>query len=206
MKGWVSLHRKILDNPIVCKDSDYFSVWCYLLLNATHDQYDVEFKGKRVTLKPGQLITGRKSIADKFKINESKVQRILKKLEIEQQIEQQTSSKNRLITVVRWTEYQESNNKTTTSEQQVNTNNNGNNGNKKRYMDYVLLNDTEYSKLIEKLGKQKTSQAIDNLNNYIGSKGKKYKSHYHTILSWERKNNKEEPQGVQTQAKPRFYT
>ena len=100
MQGWISLHRKILENPIVCKDSDYFSVWCYLLLNATHDSYDAEFKGKRITLKPGQLITGRKAIAEQFKINESKIQRILKKLEIEQQIEQQTCSKNRLITVV----------------------------------------------------------------------------------------------------------
>ena len=127
MQGWISLHRKILENPIVCKDSDYFSVWCYLLLNATHDKYDVEFKGKRITLNPGQLITGRKAIANQFKIDESKIQRILKKLEIEQQIEQQTSNKNRLITVLRWNEYQKANNKTTSSEQQVNTNNNDNN-------------------------------------------------------------------------------
>lgn len=132
MQGWVSLHRKILENPIVCKDSDYFSVWCYLLLNATHDSYDVEFKGKRITLEPGQLLTGRKSISSKFNINESKVQRILKKLEIEHQIEQQTGNKNRLITVLNWSLYQGSeqhieqqvNNKRTTSEQQVNTNNN----------------------------------------------------------------------------------
>ena len=92
-QGWISLHRKILDNPIVCKDSDYFSVWCYLLLNATHDEYDVEFKGKRISLRPGQLITGRQTIAKQFTLTESKVQRILKKLEIEQQIEQQTSNK-----------------------------------------------------------------------------------------------------------------
>ena len=136
-QGWISLHRKILDNPIVCKDSDYFSVWCYLLLNATHDSYDAEFKSKRITLKKGQLITGRKVISDKFNISESKVQRILKKLEIEQQIEQQTSNKKRLITVLNWSDYQKSNNKTTTSEQQVNTNNNDNNENNKYIVDYL---------------------------------------------------------------------
>lgn len=132
MQGWVKLHRKILDNPIICKDSEYFSVWCYLILNATHAEYDVEFKNERITLKSGQLITGRKSISEKFNISDSKVQRILKKLEIEQQIEQQTSTKNRLISIVNWDQYQKSeqqdeqqvNNERTTSEQQVNTNKN----------------------------------------------------------------------------------
>ena len=83
-------------------------------------------------LKPGQLITGRKSIALALHIDESKVERILKSLKSEQQIEQQTSSKNRLISITNWEFYQQSeqqneqqvNNKRTTSEQQVNTNKN----------------------------------------------------------------------------------
>lgn len=132
MEGWVCLYRKILENPIICKDSDYFAVWCYLLLSATHKKTSALFKGKKIVLLPGQLITGRKSIAKKFKIDESKVQRILKTLENEQQIEQQTSSRNRLITIINWYQYQEIeqqnaqqvNNECTTSEQRVNTNNN----------------------------------------------------------------------------------
>ncbi len=132
MEGWVCLYRKILENPIICKDSDYFAVWCYLLLSATHKKTSALFKGKKIVLLPGQLITGRKSIAKKFKIDESKVQRILKTLENEQQIEQQTSSQNRLITIINWYQYQEIeqqnaqqvNNECTTSEQRVNTNNN----------------------------------------------------------------------------------
>ena len=132
MEGWIKLHRKILDNPIITKDSDYLAVWIYLLLNTTHKEYDVLFKGKRITLKKGQLLTGRKSISEKLKIDENKVQRILKTLENEHQIEQQTSNKNRLITIVSWDKYQEDeqqneqqvNNNRTTSEQQVNTNKN----------------------------------------------------------------------------------
>lgn len=122
----------MLDNPVVWKDSDHLAVWIYLLLNATHKDMDVLFKNKRITLKPGQLITSRKSIAKKMDISESKVHRVLKMLEIEQQIEQQTSNKNRLITIVGWNEYQsceqqieqQVNNNRTTSEQQVNTNKN----------------------------------------------------------------------------------
>lgn len=132
MEGWIKLYRKMLDNPIITKDSDYLAVWIYLLLNATHKEYDVLFNGKRITLKKGQLLTGRKSIAEKLKIDENKVQRILKVLKNEQQIEQQTGNKNRLITILLWDKYQESeqqneqqvNNNCTTTEQQVNTNKN----------------------------------------------------------------------------------
>lgn len=107
MEGWIKLHRKLLDNPIVCKDSDHIAIWIYLLLNATHVNYDVLFNGERKTLLPGQLITGRKSIAEKLNISEHKVQRILKTFENAHQIAQQTTSRNRLITIVRWNDYQQ---------------------------------------------------------------------------------------------------
>lgn len=143
--GWISLHRKMLDNPIVFKDSDHVAVWVYLLLNATHTELPSLFQGKKITLQPGQLITGRKSISLKLNIAESKVQRILKTFESEQQIEQQTSNKNRLISIVSWSEYQDNeqqnehqvNNKRTTTEQQVNTNNNVNNVNNDNKKDNI---------------------------------------------------------------------
>lgn len=158
MKGWIRLYRKILENPIVCKDSDFYSVWGYLILNATHKNYDTIFKGKRITLTPGQLITGRKEISKKFNISESKVQRILKTFEIEQQIEQQTSNINRLISVNNWDEYQSFeqqneqrvNNKRTTSEQRVNTNNNVNNVNNVNNYKNILMSEIKISELDEK--------------------------------------------------------
>ncbi len=127
MQGWVSVHRKMLDNPVVFKDADHVAVWMYLLLNATHKECQVLFKGEKITLLPGQLITGRKAISDKLKISDSKVHRILKLFEIEQQIEQQTSNKNRLISIKNWDKYQLSeqqneqqlNNNRTTTEQQT---------------------------------------------------------------------------------------
>lgn len=132
MEGWIKLHRKLLDNPIVSKDSDYLAVWIYLLLNATHTEYDTIFKSKRITLQPGQLITGIISIGNKLKINTSKVQRILKTFENEKQIEQQTTNQNRLVSIIRWNEYQQNEkqnekqvkNEWQTSEKQVKTNNN----------------------------------------------------------------------------------
>ena len=106
MEGFIKLHRKLLENPVVCKDGETMAIWMYLLLNATYKPYDVMFKGKRQTLQPGQLLTGRNSIARKLAISSSKVERTLKMFEIEQQIEQQTSSQNRLVTILNWNKYQ----------------------------------------------------------------------------------------------------
>ncbi|MCM8900573.1 DnaD domain protein [Caldicoprobacter algeriensis] len=117
-QGWIKLHRKLLDNPVVCKDADYLAVWVYLLLNATHSNYKDMFKGKPIVLKPGQLITGRKAIASFLNISESKVQRILNAFEQAQQIEQQASNKNRLITILNWHLYQDGEQQ---NEQQVNS-------------------------------------------------------------------------------------
>ena len=110
-------------------DNDYFIVWIKLLLLVTHQEKRVIWKGREINLKPGQILTGRKFIASQSLVSEMKVERILKWLESEQQIEQQTSNKNRIITILNWCRYQQSeqqieqpvNNHRTTTEQQVNT-------------------------------------------------------------------------------------
>lgn len=64
---------------------------------------------------------------------------------------------------------------------------------KKKYgeMDNVLLNDSEMEKLKDKFPND-YEERIDKLSLYIAQKGKKYKSHYATILSWARKDDKQE--------------
>lgn len=132
MEGWIKLHRKMLDNPIIFKDKDYLAIWVYLLLNASHKEIPALFKGKRIMLQKGQLITGRKSISKQLDISESKTYRVLNAYKSEHQIEQQISNKNSLITIVNWDKYQiteqqieqQVNSNRTASEQQVNTNKN----------------------------------------------------------------------------------
>ena len=55
---------------------------------------------------------------------------------------------------------------------------------KKTYKDFVLLTDKDYQKLVDRFGANETEKRIERLNNYLGSTGKRYKSHYHTILNW----------------------
>lgn len=208
--GWIKLHRKLWDNPR-SKDPEWVAVWIYLLNLATHKEYDVVFKGQRIKLYPGQLITGRLSLAKKTGVDTNKVTRILETLKSEQQIEQQASNKNRLITIKNWHFYQSGeqqneqqvNNNRTTSEQQVNTNKKYKNikndkndkngdtpplGKKEKFLDFILLDPEELEKLKTELG-QHLGEYMDRLNGYIGSTGKKYKSHYFTILNWWRKDS-----------------
>ena len=53
----------------------------------------------------------------------------------------------------------------------------------------IILLEEEFEKLKTQFGEKGTNDRIENLSQYIASKGKKYKSHYATILTWERKNN-----------------
>lgn len=55
---------------------------------------------------------------------------------------------------------------------------------KYNYADYVTLTRDEYAKLCTEYGEEAAKAMIDILNNYKGSKGKKYKSDYLTIRGW----------------------
>ena len=68
-----------------------------------------------------------------------------------------------------------------------------------------MLTDSERGKLVEKLGEQKTIGMIERLDNYIGSTGKKYASHYHTILNWIRMDADKNESRLQTET-PRHPT
>ena len=55
----------------------------------------------------------------------------------------------------------------------------------------VLLTDDELQKLAEEIPNYE--EYIEKLSHYIESKGKKYKSHYATILMWNRKDREKQP-------------
>jgi hypothetical protein len=64
--------------------------------------------------------------------------------------------------------------------------------------DNVLLKQSEHESLCVKFGAVKANEHIESLSEYVASKGKKYKSHYATILTWDRMKNPpppEEPKG-----------
>lgn len=58
-------------------------------------------------------------------------------------------------------------------------------------LENVKLKKEENEKLINLFGEKKAEEKIDSLSAYIGSKGDKYKSHYATILNWNKEEIKE---------------
>ena len=130
-RGYIKTFRS-LEDWVLYKDSEAVHLLTHLMIKAQHKDTKIDHYGKPFTIKAGQLLTGRKKLHDETGINESKIQRLLVKLENFGEIEQQTNNKDRLITLVKWEQFQSEpskrtaneqqvNNKRTTSEQQVNT-------------------------------------------------------------------------------------
>lgn len=134
LSGFIRLYRSI-SNKGWYRKSEYVHLWVHILIKANHSGREIFFNGKNIKINQGEFITGRKQLQEETGINESKIERILNFFEkSEQQIEQQKTTKNRLIRVLNWENYQtkkikeqqfeqQVNNKRTTTEQQLNTNN-----------------------------------------------------------------------------------
>lgn len=58
----------------------------------------------------------------------------------------------------------------------------------------IFLKQEEYDKLVERFGREGTDSRLTKLSLYVLSKGVKYKSHYHTILSWEHSDEEKKQQ------------
>ena len=123
MDGWLKLHRSIIDSAVF-KDLEVLKIWIWLLCNASFDTHDTLFFGKVITVHPGQIVTGRKKIAQSTDLNESKVYRALMLLKSLGNIEIKSNNKFSVITIVKWAKYQGDleivNSKTTAKQQQDN--------------------------------------------------------------------------------------
>jgi len=126
--SWIKCYRKIREWRYRT-DPEIFSVWMYLLLHAYHKERYQTIGNQNVLVKRGQVPVGRYAISEETGVEPSKVVRILNKLKSEHQIEQQTTNKFSMITIVNWEQYQNNeqqseqrvNNECTPSEQRVNT-------------------------------------------------------------------------------------
>ena len=129
MDGWLKLHRSIIDSAVF-KDLEVLKIWIWLLCNASFDTHDTLFFGKVITVHPGQIVTGRKKIAQSTDLNESKVYRALMLLKSLGNIEIKSNNKFSVITIVKWAKYQGDleivNSKTTAKQQQKNNNSTAN--------------------------------------------------------------------------------
>jgi len=133
--GWIKLHRKLLESPLILKPT-YFALWVVLLLLANHKPKRFIWNNKDTLIKEGQLLTGRKALSKQIRVPESTIEDILKYLETQHQIRQQKTTKYRIITILKWSEYQDTTANPTTEQQQSDTNKNDKND-KNIYIDNI---------------------------------------------------------------------
>jgi len=72
---------------------------------------------------------------------------------------------------------------------------------KEHYGEFVKLTKSEYNSLVEDFGEETTTDKIQDLNDYVGSKGTKYASHNLTIRAWIRKEEKKKKSDDKTHHK-----
>lgn len=138
--GWISLHRKLLEKPIWLRSSpEQKCILITLLLMANHSEQEWEWKGERYTCMPGQMITSLEKIAKTAGagISIKNVRSAIKRFEKYGFLANESTNRNRLITICNYEDYQdqESNERQAKRQaggKQAATNNNVNNVNKKK--------------------------------------------------------------------------
>ena len=104
-RGFVKLWRKSTDHGLL-KNPHAFTLWCYLLMKASHKKHQHLVGNKVVELEPGQLVIGRKALARELNQNEAKIRRGLALLENMGNVTIKTTNKYSIVTVVNWSTYQ----------------------------------------------------------------------------------------------------
>ena len=136
MSGWISLHRKILDNPILSDSSRYNKkcAWIWLLLKANHKDNKFVLGNDIIMVKRGSFVTSQKKLCKEFKWGNSKIRNFLKLLQKDGMIKVKTTSQATHITICNYDTYQDIqtanksviNKKQTANKSKTNTNNNDN--------------------------------------------------------------------------------
>ena len=167
MRGWISLHRKILENPILSTSRVYsrFEAFVYLLLKANHKDAEVPIGSTLYKVKKGELITSQMKLCKKFKWGNTKLRNFLNLLQNAGMVGIKTESKLTWISISNYVSYQDSqtDSKLKTKRKQTdgkliaNTNNNDNNDNnenklierKNNFIGMVLAEGLKHTPMIE---------------------------------------------------------
>lgn len=124
MKGWVKIHRKLLEWEWYGEHNTLI-LFIHLLLKANHKPK----KHKGILIETGQIMTGLSSLSEQTGITIQKTRTALKNLKSTREITIKTSSKGTVIQIVKYEDYQiatseitneqQTNNKPTTTNKNV---------------------------------------------------------------------------------------
>ena len=100
-KGWISLHRKILDNPILSRSRTYsrFEAFVYMLLKANHKDNKVVIGNQLIKIKTGSFLTSQKKLMKEFNWGISRLRAYLKLLQDDDMIVVKSNEISTMITI-----------------------------------------------------------------------------------------------------------
>lgn len=238
--GYIKLHRKLLDWEWI-GSPETLCLFVHLLLRAAWE----ERAEGRTTLRPGQVIIGRRQLAEDTGLSVQQVRTALGHLQSTGEINLATSQGCRavIVTIRNWEKYQGTgidaverhqpsyqpsstrsdqpssrtrkplqnkgcrgqdkenqpsyqpsyqpscdpmllNVNTDTCIKELKEESKNARARTRTYGAFVRLTDEEHDRLVGEFGEAFTEACIERLNNYIGSHGDRYKSHYYTIRNW----------------------
>ena len=199
-KGWIKLHRKILDSRVFANEG-LLKVWVYCLCRANHQTNYVDIKtgkGKtEVEVSAGDFIFGRHSASRDLNMNPSTLYKRMQKLQDIGNINIQSNSHYSVVSVCNWETYQDSenreeqpkeqasNNQVTGREQASNTDKNVNNDkNDKKNHKSVGTNGTDFPDSCEYLDEAKdiAQYLLESIIEYDPTH--KYANNSPSINSW----------------------
>lgn len=113
MRGFIAIHRKLMENPIWC-DSNYVKLWMYCLFKASHKDHPLLVGNQMVELKRGQFVTGRKTLGQEMNkgvkpdqvLSDKTWMRYLKNLEKWQMLTINVSTNFSVVTIDKYDFYQ----------------------------------------------------------------------------------------------------
>lgn len=213
VETYIKLFRKVVENDLFNeKPFDRWHAFEWLMVKACRFEKTEVIKGQAIHLKPGQLIIGQRKLAETFGWGRGKVARFCKLLEdLKMATFDSTTygaSIGTVITIENYSRYQD---EAETGEATSSTTDESTSGATSRAADganikkdkkdkkdkkYIMPAMGEFGNVnlteeeLEKLQGQfpyDWQERIEKLSQYMASKGKRYKSHYATILTWARK-------------------
>jgi hypothetical protein len=194
-RGYIKIWRKIKDWEW---HDDLMLVGFFVHLVLTANYKDTRYHG--TSIPRGSLVFGRKSASKQFGISERCVRTMLTKLKTTSEVTIKSTNKFSIICIVNYEKFQSEMTSKTASyasherpatDQQLTTSKESkehkNVKNKYGPDGLVLLSLEEHEKLTIRFGANRLNELIETMNNGIASKGYKYKSHYHALLTWSKK-------------------
>ena len=112
--GFIKLYRKIIENGLLQSLSpNTFKVFIWSLLKASHKKHEFYHGTEKISLLPGQFVTGRKKACEELGISQQSFRTAIKTLKKLKILTNTPTKQYTVITIEKWEKYQDGDKKVT---------------------------------------------------------------------------------------------